>query len=101
MTLRWMFPFFRSGVQALSVRPKTTWGGNHNATPSTLGVLYFLLVVEGQGAHPRASGIRKQVWVCSADAGVCHALKAAGTVNKDICISKIKRDVIREKWAGT
>ena len=24
-------------------------GRNHNATPSTLGVMYFLLVVEGQG----------------------------------------------------
>ena len=33
-------------------------------------------MVEGQGAHPRASGVRKQVWVCSADAGVCNALKA-------------------------
>ena len=60
---------------------------NHNATPSTLGVLYFLLVVEGQGAHPRASGVRKQVWGCSADAGVCHAWKATGKVSKDICMS--------------
>ena len=53
-------------------------------TPSSLGVLYFLLVVEGQGAYPRASGVRKQVWVCSTDAGVCHALKAAGEISKDI-----------------
>ena len=50
----------------------------NNATLRTLGVLYSVLVVEGQGARPRASGIRKQVWVCSADAGVCHAWKAAG-----------------------
>ena len=53
-------------------------------TPTTLGVLHSLLVVEGQGAQPRASGIGKQVWVCSADAGVCHAWKAAGKVSKDI-----------------
>ena len=59
-------------------------GRNHNATPSTLGVLYFLLLVEGQGAHPRATVVRKQVWVCSADAGVCHALKAPAKVSKDI-----------------
>ena len=31
-----------------------------------------------------AWGIRKQVWVCSADAGVCHAWKAAGKASKDI-----------------
>ena len=43
--------------------------------PGSLGVLYPLLMVEGQGAHLRASGIRKQVMVCSADAGVCHAWK--------------------------
>ena len=55
--------FSRSSVQALSVRTQVK---NHNATPSTLGVLYFLSVVEGQGAHPQASGVRKQVWVCSA-----------------------------------
>ena len=24
-------------------------------------------VVEGQGAHPQASGLRKQVWVCCAE----------------------------------
>ena len=60
-----------------------TWKGL-SANPRTLGVLYPLLMVEGQGAHPRASGIRKQVWVCSADAGVCHALKAAGEISKDI-----------------
>ena len=47
-------------------------------TPSTLGVPYVLLVVEGQGAHPLPSGMGV------ADAGVCHALKAAGKVSKDI-----------------
>ena len=57
-------------------------GENHNATLRTLDVLYFLLVVEGQGVHPRASGIRKQVWVWSADTGVCHVWKAAGKVSK-------------------
>ena len=31
-------------------------------------MLYILLVLEGQGAYPRASRVRKQVWVCSADA---------------------------------
>ena len=60
----------------------TKLGGNHNATLRTLDVLYVLLVVEGQGAHPRATGIRKQVWVCRADAGVEHAWKAAGKVSK-------------------
>ena len=60
----------RSGVQAPGVRSKVKKNGtNHSATPSilgntptmpgttpsTLGVLYSLLVVEGQGAHPRAS----------------------------------------------
>ena len=38
------------------------------------------LVVEGQGARPRASGVRKQVWVRSARS----AWKAAGKVSKDI-----------------
>ena len=70
---------YRSGVQALSVRTQVQNVENpHSANPSTLGVQYPLLVVEGQGAHPRASGFRKQVWVYSADAGVCHAWKAAG-----------------------
>ena len=32
-------------------------------------MLSFLLVVEGQGAHPQASWARNQVWVCKADAG--------------------------------
>ena len=68
-------------MQALSVRAQVkNVGKHHNATLRTLGVLYFLLVVEVQGAHPQASGIRK----CSADAGVCHAWKAAGEVSKDI-----------------
>ena len=45
------FCFFGSGAQALSVRSQVNkLGRNHNATPSTLGVLFFLLVVEGQGA---------------------------------------------------
>ena len=56
------------------------------------------MVVEGQGAHPRASGIRKHVWVCSADAAVCHALKAAGKSVKILYISKTNGDVIRKKW---
>ena len=56
-------------VQAykLSAYQVKTLRRNQNATPSTLGVLYFLLVIEGQGAHPRVSGVRKQVWVCSVD----------------------------------
>ena len=61
--------FSCSGVQALSVRAQVQNQKNHNANPRTLGVLYSLLMVEGQGAQPRASGSRKQVWVCSADAG--------------------------------
>ena len=52
--------------------------------PPVPSVMYFLLVVEGQGAHPPASGVRRHVWVCSANAGVCHALKVAGKVSKDI-----------------
>ena len=69
--------FFCAGVQALSVRAEVTGlGDTHNANPSTLGVLHFLLVVEGQGGYPRDSWIRRQV--CSADAGVGHAWKAAG-----------------------
>ena len=72
----WGFP--HSGGQAFSVRTHVqNLGENHNATPTTLGttpttlgttpttldVLYSPLGVEGQGAHPRASGIRKQVGV--------------------------------------
>ena len=50
--------FSRSGVQALSVRsPVQNLGRNHNASPSTLDVLYFLLVVEGQGAQPEPQGL--------------------------------------------
>ena len=80
-----LFPFL-SGGQAPSARAQVqTVGGNHNATPSTLGVLYPLLVVEGQGAHPRAAGVREQVWVCSADAGVLPRLE--GKVSKDIASS--------------
>ena len=45
----------------------------YRANLTALGVLHPLLMVEGQGAHPRASGIGKQVWVCSAEAGVSHA----------------------------
>ena len=77
------FSPFCSGRQALSVRTKLanprplgTTPTMLGTSPTTLGVLRPLLAVEGQGAHPRASGVRKQVWVCSADAGVCHALKA-------------------------
>ena len=55
----------------------------HSAALSTLGVLYSLLVVEGEGVDPRASGIRKRGWVCSADAGVCPAWKAAGKVSTE------------------
>ena len=77
--------FFCAGVQALSVRAEVTGlGDTHNANPSTLGVLHFLLVVEGQGGYPRDSWIRRQV--CSADAGVCYAWKAAGEGSKDLCV---------------
>ena len=72
---------FRSGVQALTVRAQVQ---SLEKNLRTLGVLYFLLVVEGQGTHPRASGIRKQLWVSGADAGDCHAWKAAGKMSKDI-----------------
>ena len=41
-------------------------------------LLYCLLVVEGQGAHLPASGMRRQAWVCSTDARVSHAWKAIG-----------------------
>ena len=60
---------FRSGVQSSQrtltskpnleetiVQPPSTLGVLYFllvATPSTLGVLYSILVVEGQGAHPR------------------------------------------------
>ena len=77
-----IFSFGRTGTQR--TRSSTKLGKNQNANLRTLGVRYPLLVVEGQGTHPRASGIRKQVWVCGADAGVCHAWKAAGKVSKDI-----------------
>ena len=68
-------------IQAYRLSAYKTWQ-NHSENPRTLGVLCPLLVVEGQGAHPRASGNIKQVWVCSADAGVCHAWKAAGEISK-------------------
>ena len=82
------FLFFRSGGRGTGSSPpslrgqEAVWVGSaglprlegrrdhHNASPSTLGVLYFLLVMEGQGAQPRASGVTKQVCVCSVDAGV-------------------------------
>ena len=59
--------FFWFSQSGLSVRAqvKNLGGDNHSTTLRTIDVLYFLLVVEGQGAQPRASGIRKQ----SADAG--------------------------------
>ena len=78
----YFFSFGCTGSQR--TRSSTKLGNPHNATLRTLGVLYSLLVVEGQGAPPRASGIRKQAWVSSADAGVCHAWKAAGKVTKHI-----------------
>ena len=55
-------------------------------------MLYALLVLEGQGVQPRASGVRKQVWVYSADAGVCYALKAAGEISKDIAYQSNQKD---------
>ena len=74
--------------QALSVRAQVQnlWV-NQSANPRPLGGLYppFLLMVQGQGAHLGVSGIRKQVWVCSADAGVCNAWKAAGEVSSNHC----------------
>ena len=82
------FSFRRAGSQ--HTHSSTKLGKPHGANPSTLGVLCLLLVVEGHGAHPRASGIKKQVWVCSADAGVCHAWKAAGKSIKTLYTSKIK-----------
>ena len=48
-------------MQALSVRAQVQdLEKNHNVTLRTLGVLYSLLVVEGQGAHPQVSGIRNR-----------------------------------------
>ena len=45
--------FLRSGVQDLNVRAQIqNLESNHNAMLRTLGVLYFLFVAEGQGAHP-------------------------------------------------
>ena len=44
-----------------------TWKLVRNSEPWV--VRYPLLTVEGRGAHPRASGVRKQVWACGADAG--------------------------------
>ena len=54
------FPFRRTSSQR-ALSSKTKLEENHNATPSTLSVPYFLLVVEGQKAHPRALGVTKQV----------------------------------------
>ena len=57
-----MMIIFRSGGQAFSVRAEVqTLEKAQHAKLRTLGVLHSLLGVEGQGAHPRASGIRKQV----------------------------------------
>ena len=73
-------PLFPGPMSLLGTRTKL--GGNRNANPrtlgtsptalgttaTTLGVPYPLLMVEGQGARPRASGSREQAWVCSAGA---------------------------------
>ena len=52
------FPFFLFLIQVCRLSVYTlkykTCKKNHNATLRTLGVLYSLLVVEGQGAHPGA-----------------------------------------------
>ena len=71
---------YRLSAYALKYKTRET----HGANLRSLVVLYPLLMVEGQEAHPQASGNRKQVWVCSADAGVRHAWKAAGEISKDI-----------------
>ena len=68
-------PSRRTGSQ--HTRSRTTLGKT-KCNPRTLGVLCPLLVVEGRGAHPRTSENRKQVWVCRADAGVCHVWKVTG-----------------------
>ena len=95
----WRRFFSLSGVQALGVRAQVqSLGENHNANLRTLGVLYSLLV-EGQVAHPRASGIRKQVWVCSGGPGL--AWKAAGEISKDIvCQQNEKSLVLSLVFAG-
>ena len=79
-----VFFFVQAYKLSAYAHKENTLGRNHSATLSTTSVLYLLLVVEGQAAHPRASGVRKHVWVWSADAGVCHPLKAAGEITKDI-----------------
>ena len=73
--------FFRSGIQALSVRAQVQNLEEPQCNPRTLGVLCPLLVVEGQVAQPQLSRNRKQAWVCSADAGVCIAWKAVGEIS--------------------
>ena len=99
------FAFFLFLIQVCRLSVYTlkykTCKKNHNATLGTLGVLYSLLALEGQGAHPRASGIRKQVWVCSADAGSATPGRPQGKSVKTLYISKIKEEVIWKKWAGT
>ena len=66
------------------------------------------MVVEGQGAHPQAAGNRKHGWVCSADAGVCHAWKAAAGNSAKFVYQHVKNMTFgrsglahqprREKW---
>ena len=68
-------------------RSSKTLEENHNANLRPLGVLYHLLVVEWHGAHPRSTGMRTQVRVCSADAGVCHAWQGAGEMSNNNCKS--------------
>ena len=76
----YFFLFRRTGSHR--TRSSTELGNPHSANPRALGVPCPLLTVEGKGAQPRASGIGRQVWPCSADAGVCHAWRAAGKVNE-------------------
>ena len=72
------FFFFQAYTGSQRTRSSRKLGESHNANLRTLGVLYPLLVIEGQGAHPQASGIRKQVGVCSADAGHWGGLEYVG-----------------------
>ena len=69
-TQSFLFFCFQSGVQAIIVCIQVQIGKDYNAA---LVYRYPLLVVEGQGTHPRVSGNLKHVWVCSADVGVCHS----------------------------